>query len=232
MSVLPQSRPDRVKKLFEELSPKTRMALALQTFKEQQEKQGLTSPRFSHATGGHSVSVTINAEKTQSQHQMSVESVIETQNDLDMSNTKSKKYLQSYRKIHGNRSIQPYAEAAVLKNSKLVEEFFETKSYEFEVTEKDDDDNKIVSNVMKTGVICNDVEGLTKFVVDKRDNSSQFNDKLKIQADGGQNSMKISVNIQKSSQIIENISESVISQNEQIQNNDSDEVPEVLRRSS
>ena len=109
-----------------------------------------------------------------------------------MSNNKIGNVLKSVRRNLG-RVFEPGAEKALQDSPKSVDEFLTSISYEFEVTDKDEDDNKITIIEPRTGVICNNVPKLAEFINEKRG----FPSKIKLQADGGQNTMKVTANFQK-----------------------------------
>ena len=170
------------------------MTTTIEDLESQKSSTGSTSPiRLSHATGGNSVPVIFGkkALNQTTQNQFPHTAVHEVQSENDFSNNQMGKYLKSVRNQFGKRSIEAGAEKALQGDSKLVEDFFVTESFNFEVTDPDDKKNTLT--VSKTGVICKDVPSLTKFLNEKRG----FDAKIKLNADSGGNTMKVSANFQK-----------------------------------
>merc|ERR1711884_930972 len=106
---------------------------------------------------------------------MPLSAIREVQSNNDFSNKKMGSYLRSVRSHFGSRSIEPGAEKALQSDSKLVEDFFRTESYDFVVTDPDDAKKTII--LSKTGVVCHDVPNLSKFITEKRG----FANKIKLQ---------------------------------------------------
>lgn len=165
---LPKSRPDRVKTLFEGLSPKTRDALALKIIKDKKSNDPSSSIIHLQNPTGVPVPMVFGKKDVEkiNKPQIPYSEIFDVQDDQDYSNNEMNKYLKDIRKNLGNRSIQPGAEKAVQKNSSVIEEFFTTKSFQFEITDPDDKKNTIL--VEKIGVICEDVENLKKSIDEKR----------------------------------------------------------------
>ena len=54
------SRPERVKNLMQDLTPKTRMQLALQTLRDERDKKNSSSPlKISKSSGGHGTTISV-----------------------------------------------------------------------------------------------------------------------------------------------------------------------------
>ena len=195
---LPEPRPERVKKLFADLSPRTREALALQTIEDLKSQNPTSNPvHLRHATGGTSVPILSGkkaVEKATKSPQLSHTAVREIQSSSgEVSNQQMGKFLKNVRNSFGRNSVEAGAEKALISDSKLVKDFFTTERFNFKVTDPDDKKNTIV--VSKSAVFCNDVTNLTNFVDEKRGFSCKK--PIKLQADGGRNTMKVTANFQK-----------------------------------
>ena len=122
----------------------------------------------------------------------SAESCAEFQQDLDLSNSKTKVLLQGMRAESGYRKvIEKYAYKKIVEKSHRLDEYFEMRNliYRFEDKEK-----KVSKNIETPTVVCSNLPGLIEKVLHERQREKE-SVLIKISIDGGGGFLKICTSV-------------------------------------
>ena len=183
------TRTTRRSNIQKSLTPRVKQQITSQTLKD------LANPHENRTTAvlgtqGRSMNLSFEfgcQEASTSSHQISHDAMKKMQVSLNLSDRKTLQAAQVLRGQMGATAIEPNLREALQERNRLLGKFFSHQK--LFMIEKSTSEAGGIQRVAKDAVICNDIQGLFKFVKEERQSTGDL--MFKVGIDGGGGSLKV-----------------------------------------